>query len=411
MSDVTLCEATEKRFWKKRIEICSHSPDFLYKLEKDFNMSQSISVGLLFAPENTSSVPADIGVSVLPILPRTLADISKSIKRRRSRREREEKKAGTCAHVKRIEFGRDNRRHIRQRTRARVRTMKWKRKDGHRIYTRPKPEYENRARFFDTERRKPAQKPTPTSPTHRSHPKEIRIMDLEYLFPSIGKINQTESFTVGLLLAPENTTSVPADIGVSVLSILPRTLADISKFIKRRRSRRERKEKKAGTCAHVKTIEFGRKERITGRRPAQKPTPMSPTHETHPRESLIINLYCRPRSHREEVAASGDPRANGDSTLSSTIRDAFPLRELRASQQTGDKAPPSTPSASDISRHDRSCLFRFQKSKRSPRQKRDFGKILKYAAIRPYIANTTDPGPTTRRLLHLRTHGLTGTLL
>ncbi|KAL2738298.1 hypothetical protein V1477_011657 [Vespula maculifrons] len=55
-------------------------------------------------------------------------------------------------------------------------------------YTRPKPEYENRARFFDTERRKPAQKPTPTSPTHRSHPKEIRIMDLEYLFPSIGKI-------------------------------------------------------------------------------------------------------------------------------------------------------------------------------------------------------------------------------
>ncbi|KAL2730346.1 LOW QUALITY PROTEIN: hypothetical protein V1477_016157, partial [Vespula maculifrons] len=30
-------------------------------------------------------------------------------------------------------------------------------------------------------------------------------------------------------------------------------------------------------------------------------------------------------------------------------------------------APPSTPSASDISRHDRSCLFRFKKSKRSPR--------------------------------------------
>ncbi|KAL2743186.1 hypothetical protein V1477_008675 [Vespula maculifrons] len=33
--------------------------------------------------------------------------------------------------------------------------------------------------------------------------------------------NQTESFTVGLLIAPENTTSVPADIGVSVLPILP----------------------------------------------------------------------------------------------------------------------------------------------------------------------------------------------
>ncbi|KAL2751473.1 hypothetical protein V1477_000631 [Vespula maculifrons] len=68
------------------------------------------------------------------------------------------------------------------------------------------------------------------------------------------------------------------------------------------------------------------------------------------------NKYCRPRSHRVEVAAVGDPRTNvppwsladetdeaggstrasGDSTLKSTIRDAFPLRELRASQQTGD---------------------------------------------------------------------------
>ncbi|KAL2737269.1 hypothetical protein V1477_012225 [Vespula maculifrons] len=42
------------------------------------------------------------------------------------------------------------------------------------------------------------------------------------------------------------------------------------------------------------------------------------------------------KSHRVEVAALGDPRSNGDSTLKSTIRDAFPLRELRASQQTGD---------------------------------------------------------------------------
>ncbi|KAL2750148.1 hypothetical protein V1477_001644 [Vespula maculifrons] len=121
------------------------------------------------------------------------------------------------------------------------------------------------------------------------------------------------------------------------------------------------------------------------RRPAQKPTPMSPTHGTHPRESIIIKKILEKSlkraairsvilvshkmstSHHEEVAAAGDPRANGDSTLRSTIRDAFPLRELRASQQTGDIAPLSTPSASDISRHDRSCLFRFQKSKRSPR--------------------------------------------
>ncbi|KAL2747382.1 hypothetical protein V1477_004074 [Vespula maculifrons] len=39
----------------------------------------------------------------------------------------------------------------------------------------------------------------------------------------------------------------------------------------------------------------------TERRPAQKPTPMSPTHGTHPRKCT---------SHRVEVAASGDPRTN-----------------------------------------------------------------------------------------------------
>ncbi|KAL2742573.1 hypothetical protein V1477_009174 [Vespula maculifrons] len=57
------------------------------------------------------------------------------------------------------------------------------------------------------------------------------------------------------------------------------------------------------------------------------------------------------------MAASGKKRSNEDSTLKSANRDAFPLRELRASQQTGDIAPPSTPSASNISRHDRSCLY------------------------------------------------------
>ncbi|KAL2745056.1 hypothetical protein V1477_006473 [Vespula maculifrons] len=50
----------------------------------------------------------------------------------------------------------------------------------------------------------------------------------------------------------------------------------------------------------------------------------------------IFRKYYRPGSHRLEVAAAGDPRTNGDSTLKSTIRDAFPLRELRASQETGD---------------------------------------------------------------------------
>ncbi|KAL2745952.1 hypothetical protein V1477_005870 [Vespula maculifrons] len=71
--------------------------------------------------------------------------------------------------------------------------------------------------------------------------------------------NQTKSICVGLLIAPENTTPVPADTG-----------------------------------------------------------------------------YHRPRSHHVEVAASWDPRANEESTLKSANRDAFPLRELRVSQQTGD---------------------------------------------------------------------------
>ncbi|KAL2721639.1 hypothetical protein V1477_020459 [Vespula maculifrons] len=53
-------------------------------------------------------------------------------------------------------------------------------------------------------------------------------------------------------------------------------------------------------------------------------------------EFPMYHKYFRPRSHRVEVAASGDPRANGESTLKSANRDGFPLRELRASQQTGD---------------------------------------------------------------------------
>ncbi|KAL2736289.1 hypothetical protein V1477_012798 [Vespula maculifrons] len=39
--------------------------------------------GLLFAPENTTSVPADTGVSVLPILPVFRADISRFAKKRK----------------------------------------------------------------------------------------------------------------------------------------------------------------------------------------------------------------------------------------------------------------------------------------------------------------------------------------
>ncbi|KAL2715461.1 hypothetical protein V1478_015159 [Vespula squamosa] len=53
-----------------------------------------------------------------------------------------------------------------------------------------------------------------------------------------------------------------------------------------------------------------------------------------------MTVYSEPNtrkmSHREEVAAFGDPRANGDSTLNPAYRDAFPLRVLQASQPTGD---------------------------------------------------------------------------
>ncbi|KAL2721149.1 hypothetical protein V1477_001323 [Vespula maculifrons] len=65
---------------------------------------------------------------------RTLADILKSMKKRRSRREREPEHART--------------------------------------WSEPKPEYQNRVGFFDTERRRPAQKPTPMSPTHGTLPRE-----------------------------------------------------------------------------------------------------------------------------------------------------------------------------------------------------------------------------------------------
>ncbi|KAL2748111.1 hypothetical protein V1477_003660 [Vespula maculifrons] len=47
----------------------------VYNLDIDFNISQVLPTqvpprgGLLIAPENTTSVPADTGVNVLPILP------------------------------------------------------------------------------------------------------------------------------------------------------------------------------------------------------------------------------------------------------------------------------------------------------------------------------------------------------
>ncbi|KAL2724618.1 hypothetical protein V1477_018479 [Vespula maculifrons] len=134
----------------------------------------------------------------------------------------------------------------------------------------------------------------------------------------------------------------------------------------------------------------------------------------------IYRKYYRPRSHRVEVAASEDPRANGDSTLKSTIRDAFPLRELRASQQTGD--------ISIYRKYYRPRSHRVEvAASEDPRANgdstlkstiRDAFPLRELPASQQtgdiqfqYIASTTDPGPTAWRLLHLGTHGLTETLL
>ncbi|KAL2722389.1 hypothetical protein V1478_009252, partial [Vespula squamosa] len=59
-------------------------------------------------------------------------------------------------------------------------------------------------------------------------------------------------------------------------------------------------------------------------------------------QQIEMTVYSVPNtwkmSHREEVAAFGDPRANADSTLQFAFRDAFPLREVQASQPTGGGA-------------------------------------------------------------------------
>ncbi|KAL2739667.1 LOW QUALITY PROTEIN: hypothetical protein V1477_011056 [Vespula maculifrons] len=58
---------------------------------------------------------------------RTYADISKTVKKRRRRREGEEKEAGTCAHVKTIELGRNERKeYLWNETRMHVKKMELK---------------------------------------------------------------------------------------------------------------------------------------------------------------------------------------------------------------------------------------------------------------------------------------------
>ncbi|KAL2731198.1 hypothetical protein V1477_015563 [Vespula maculifrons] len=335
--------------------------------------------------------------------------MSKSMNWRRSRREREEKKAGTCAHVKGIVSGRKRRRHIRNVTRARVRTMKWKRKGGHR--------YENRARFFDTERGKPAQKPTPTSPTHRSLPKEVRIINLEYLFPStekikdFGKILKNAAVRKVILAAYKISTyhkyfrprshrvevaasGDPRTNGGSALyyfyyyqeSKATRRLPLLMNSSLQTLKLQPHAFPYLGTDLHITQLSnIGSFDHhhlsTTDCVSRQTPEPKIESYRTHrylreysgnthanilntldPILDLIApentNAYAIPRWSLGDatIAAPGNKRTNEDSILKSTKRDAFPLRELRASQQTGDIAPPSTPSASDISRHDRSCL-------------------------------------------------------
>ncbi|KAL2730409.1 hypothetical protein V1477_016220 [Vespula maculifrons] len=162
--------------------------------------------------------------------------MSKSIIWRRSRREGEEKKAGTCAHL-----------HL---TKTGVRKS---------------------SSIIDTERGKPAQKPTPTSPTHRHNFSVLQVLPTQV--PPLGAI----------------------DYETNISTIYGITLADMSKSIIWRRSRREGEEKKAGTCAHLHLTKTGVRKSSsiidTERgKPAQKPTPTSPTHRSHPKEIRIMNI-------------------------------------------------------------------------------------------------------------------------
>ncbi|KAL2730284.1 hypothetical protein V1477_016095 [Vespula maculifrons] len=83
--------------------------------------------------------------------------------------------------------------------------------------------------------------------------------------------------------------------------------------------------------------------------PRQTPEPNIESYRTHgylreysgnTHASMLSTLEPIPRWSLGDaiIAAPGNKRTNEDSTLKSTNRDAFPLRELRASQQTGDQS-------------------------------------------------------------------------
>ncbi|KAL2748901.1 hypothetical protein V1477_002837 [Vespula maculifrons] len=147
--------------------------------------------------------------------------------------------------------------------------------------------------------------------------------------------NQTKSITVGLLIAPENTTPVPADTRASVLPILPQSI--MNRIFRRyigsspihrnpRRGEKEEEKDKKRRPEHARIENLGKILKNAAIRSVILAVYEFP----------MYHKYFRPRSHRVEVAALWDPRANGESTLKSANRDGFPLRELRASQQTGD---------------------------------------------------------------------------
>ncbi|KAL2724621.1 LOW QUALITY PROTEIN: hypothetical protein V1477_018482 [Vespula maculifrons] len=291
----------------------------------------SISIGLLFAPENTTSLPADTGVRVLPILPiyGTLADMSKSMNWRRSRREREEKKAGTCAHVKGIVSGRKRRRHIGNVTRARVRTMKWKRKGGHRVKDFGK--ILNNAAIrkviiaaykISTYHKKQSNGaiPLPTNSTLKLQLHAYSHLGTDLL---IAQLSNIESFDHHLSTTAQTPES---KIESTAVTILTRAVQKHS---------REYVEYVGSNFGHNRAREH----------PTPMPVDISecpcilPEREKrNPSTPQKDSLNALPRWSLGDatIAAPGKKRTNEDSTLTSTNRDASPLRELRASQQTGD---------------------------------------------------------------------------
>ncbi|KAL2744930.1 LOW QUALITY PROTEIN: hypothetical protein V1477_007472 [Vespula maculifrons] len=236
--------------------------------------------------------------------------------------------------------------------------------------------YGNRAEFFSTERRKPAQKPTPMSPSHGRNFGEVLqnaairsailahhkiLMKHKYFRP---RSHRVEVAAVGDPRSDGDFYSRPRTPGLCppthsrVFFLSYPYSARIYRDSRRRgkdeeeekNRRREREEKKKemrreesknvrtpekneaekkrtsvrcnGTDARLKKMKLERKDgHGKEKRRKEKIDPESKTRLEFDREDLgkilknaAICSYFRPRSHRVEVAAAGDPRTNGDST-------------------------------------------------------------------------------------------------